>query len=251
MTSLPGRSSPRVPAPTVAEPVPPGPGTPVVAPDSIGPTGFGAAIIVAGRRLIAARDELGELDARAGDGDLGVTLATGYTKVIERIEASPVEAIGSLLVLIGRELARSAPSTMGTLLATSYLRAGATLGEAATIDSPGFAAMLEAMAANVAERGRVVLGQRTALDAMRPAADVAATAAGQGRTLVQASFAAAEAARLGSERTAGMEAQVGRAGWIADRARGTPDAGAVAWAIFLAGLADGLASLLGADPERA
>jgi len=234
----------------VAEPNSPGSRAPAAAPDSIGPTEFGAAIIVAGCRLIAARDELCELDARAGDGDLGVTLATGYTKVIERIEASPAEGIGPLLILIGRELARSAPSTMGTLLATSYLRAGATLAGAATIDSSGFAVMLEAMAANVAERGRVTVGQRTALDAMRSAADAAATATGQGRGLVETSSAAAEAARLGSERTAGMEAQVGRAGWIADRARGAPDAGAVAWAIFLAGLADGLAGVLEPDPGR-
>ena len=244
-------AEPSSPGPGTPGPGAPGPGTPAAAaPNSIGPAGLGAAIVIAGRRLIAARDELCELDARAGDGDLGVTLATGYAKVIERIEASPAEGIGPLLILIGRELARSAPSTMGTLLATSYLRAGATLPGAATIDSSGFAAMLDAMAANVAERGRVVVGQRTALDAMRPAADAAATAAGQGRGLIETSSTAAEAARLGSERTSEMEAQVGRAGWIADRARGVPDAGAVAWAIFLAGLADGLASVLEAGPER-
>jgi hypothetical protein len=36
-----------------------------------------------------------------------------------------------------------------------------------------------------------------------------------------------------------MEPRHGRAAWIPERARGTPDAGAVAWAIFVGGLAEG------------
>jgi hypothetical protein len=75
---------------------------------------------------------------------------------------------------------------------------------------------------------------------MRPAADAAADAARDGADLAQTASAAAGAAALDADQTAEMEPQVGRAGWIGERARGAPDAGAVAWAIFLSGLAEGL-----------
>jgi dihydroxyacetone kinase len=85
----------------------------------------------------------------------------------------------------------------------------------------------------VAERGRASAGERTVLDAMRPAADAASAAAGEGATALETLQRASGAARAGANATAEMEPRHGRAGWIPERARGRPDAGAVAWALFL------------------
>ncbi len=76
------------------------------------------------------------------------------------------------------------------------------------------------------------------LDAMAPAVEALRGAARDGKSLEQAVDAAASAAREGVERTRGMRAQVGRAGWLADRSEGSPDAGAVLVAIVIEAVRD-------------
>ena len=194
---------------------------------------------VAGQRVCAAQDELCALDAAAGDGDLGATLAMGFTHLNRWLETFDGDDVGALLFAYGAELARTAPSTIGTLLATAYMRAGKQVSGLTELQGPDVAALLEAAANGVAERGRADVGQRTILDAMFPSSSAAADAVEQGRDAQDAMRAAAIAARAGADATAQMEPQHGRAGWIKDRARGLEDAGAVAWAIYLGGLADG------------
>ena len=88
------------------------------------------------------------------------------------------------------------------------------------------AAYLDAAAASVAQRGQVALGDRTMLDALRPAADAIGRAADAGLDAAVAVREAAAAADAGAVATASMVAKVGRAGWLADRAAGHEDAGA-------------------------
>jgi dihydroxyacetone kinase len=205
---------------------------------------FKEGMAVAGRRVCAARDELCALDAAAGDGDLGATLETGFTHLDLWLRDSHEEDIGALLFGYGAQLARTAPSTIGTLLATAYMRAGKQVTGLVELDGAHIALLLEAAANGVAERGRAEAGQRTILDAMFPSSTAAAEAADRGGDALETLRAAATGARAGADATAEMEPQRGRAGWIKDRARGFEDAGAVAWAIYLDGLADGCADNL-------
>ena len=198
------------------------------------------ALIVSADRMIASREDLCALDAVAGDGDLGATLATGFTHVREMLEGFEQDDVGAMLKQIGIELGRKAPSTIGALLATAFMRAGRDLDGVSGLDAPQVVVLLTSVAAGVAERGHVTTGMRTILDAMESGAAAAADASDRGANATLALREAAAGARAGAEATADMEPQVGRAGWIKDRARGTADAGAVAWATFLDGLVDGL-----------
>lgn len=192
-------------------------------------------LVRAGDLVCGARDELCALDAAAGDGDLGATLATGFAHGREALEqAGEDEDAGALLRRLGLELARKAPSTIGALLASAFLCAGKELDGRSELGADEIAALLQAAAAGVSERGGATPGQRTIVDAMVAAADAAdaARGGGIGATLQ----AGAAGARAGAEATAAMEPQHGRAGWIADRARGSQDAGAAAWAVFVGGL---------------
>jgi len=201
---------------------------------------FEQALLLAGDRVIAAKDELCALDAAAGDGDLGATLASGFAHVRESLTADPPpHDIGAALGRVGSELGRKAPSTIGALLATAFIRSAASVAGRAELQAADIASILRAAASGVAERGRATANQRTILDAMLGAAAAAEDAAARGEQATAALAAAAAAARAGADATAGMEPAVGRALWIKDRARGTPDGGAVAWAILLEGLADG------------
>ncbi len=200
---------------------------------------FRQGLLAAGQRMADERDALCALDAAAGDGDLGATLAMGFTHVREALDASEATDAGRLLTETGQQLARKAPSTIGALLATAFMRAGAALSGVDSLGSPDIQRMLQAAFDGVAERGGAALGQRTILDAMSAAAQSATAAESAGRGPLDALRAAADGARAGADATANMEPVFGRAAWIADRARGTKDAGAVAWAIYMDALAQG------------
>jgi len=194
-------------------------------------------VLSAAERMCLARDDLCALDALAGDGDIGTTLATGFTYVQEVLSKHEGDDVGAMLIQVGIGFGRKAPSTIGALLATAFLRAGRELTGVSSLDAFHIAAILEAAAAGVSERGEVTTGMRTILDAMDAGAVAAADAAAHGLGPSIALRNAADGACAGAEATALMEPMVGRAGWIKDRARGTKDAGAVAWAVFLDALA--------------
>jgi dihydroxyacetone kinase-like protein len=193
----------------------------------------------AGERVCAARDELCALDAAAGDGDLGATLATGFEHVRAALDELDEADVGAMLTRVGVELGRKAPSTIGTLMATAFLRAGKRLAGVSYLQTHDVAAMLDAACSGVAERGGAAVGERTILDAMSATAAEAAKASASGADPENALAAAAIGAEAGAAATSQMEPRHGRAGWIPDRARGTKDAGAVAWAVYLTGLAEG------------
>jgi dihydroxyacetone kinase len=176
--------------------------------------------------LIEARDRLNELDGAAGDGDLGLTAGRAAEALVEigptLAGLEPTAAART----IGMALARRAPSTGGTLIAFACLAAGKVDADALTPGLPTLAALLEAGRDELATRGKVAPGDRTMLDALGPAVDAVRSAADSGATFETALAQAATAADIGASATTGMAATTGRAGWLADRARGHEDAGA-------------------------
>jgi dihydroxyacetone kinase-like protein len=133
-------------------------------------------------------------------------------------------------MLIGREIAKNAPSTFGTLFATGFIRASAAVvdGDALTNTQLGVEAAYEGIAA----RGKAALGERTLLDALHPASEALKSAS----ELQSGLNAAASAARAGATATALMAPKHGRAGWIGERAQGNEDAGATVIAVVFEAL---------------
>lgn len=170
-----------------------------------------------------------ELDSVAGDGDLGITAGN----IAKGLRAGAAGATGDLkadLMLIGREIAKNAPSTFGTLFATGFIRASA-----AVIDGDGLTNTqlgVEAAYEGIATRGKATLGERTLLDALYPASEALKSAS----ELQSGLNAAATAARAGATATALMAPKHGRAGWIGERAQGNEDAGATVIAVVFEAL---------------
>jgi dihydroxyacetone kinase len=166
-----------------------------------------------------------ELDSVAGDGDLGIT-AGNIAKGLRAGAASATGDLKSDLMLIGREIAKNAPSTFGTLFATGFIRASA----AVTAEGDAFSNAKIALAAayeGIATRGKASLGERTLLDALHPALESLKNS----NDLTSGLNAAAVAAREGVTATASMAPKHGRAGWIGERAQGNEDAGATVVAV--------------------
>lgn len=180
---------------------------------------FAESIEIVAAALESNSKKFEELDSVAGDGDLGITAGN----IARGLRVGASRATGDLkadLMLIGREIAKNAPSTFGTLFATGFIRASA-----AATDTDAFVnVQLGVVAAfeGIAARGKAVLGERTLLDALHPAAEALKNAI----DLESGLHAAATAARAGASATALMAPKHGRAGWIGERARGHEDAGA-------------------------
>ncbi|MFD0744741.1 DAK2 domain-containing protein [Phytohabitans flavus] len=195
-----------------------------------------AGLLNACARVLDARAELTALDAAAGDGDLGESLAIGFAAVEKELAGDEAGDAGALLLRAGGALSRAAPSTFGTLLGMAWRDAGRALAGRTELAAADVVGALDVMAAGVARRGGVHAGQRTVLDGLLASRDRAGAA---GDDPIAALRAAADGARAGAEATASMRPQVGRAGWIGERAQGRPDAGASAWAVIAGAIAAG------------
>jgi phosphoenolpyruvate---glycerone phosphotransferase subunit DhaL len=205
------------------------------------------AMLAAGDHVAASREELSALDAAAGDGDLGVTLATGFGQVRLVLEQADGSDVGVLLSQTGRTLMRKAPSTFGSLLGLAFVRAGSAFAGTAQLSADDVVRLLGVLTQAVSERGGAVPGQRTVVDALDGAAAAATGTAKAGSGAAEVLASAAQGAADAADRTAEMEPAVGRAAWLADRARGSRDAGAVAWATYLGALAASVAAARATD----
>lgn len=187
-----------------------------------------------------ARDELCRLDAAAGDGDHGVTMALAARAVRQQLAASP-DASGAELVSKVALAMGSVGGAIGPIYASGLLAVAGTMrsrppaGEVLDVDL--VLACAEAAEAAASRLGRAAPGDKTILDSLHPAVvslqDAKASGAGVGDAL----DAAAAAARDGAASTAGMTATVGRASRLGERSRGLADPGATSFAIILGTLA--------------
>lgn len=193
--------------------------------------------------LPAHREELNRLDGVAGDGDLGLTVTTASNALLDLAPTLCFLPEAAALRKAGMELARKAPSTGGTLVAFALMGAAKAEAPADAVPVARAAMYLDAAASTLAARGQVEVGDRTMLDALRPAADALGTAADRGEDARTAAAAAAAAADEGARATATMAAKVGRAGWLANRAAGHEDAGARLVAMAVRAAADHVAGV--------
>jgi dihydroxyacetone kinase len=192
---------------------------------------FKQAVLVIADAFEAAESRLTELDSAAGDGDLGISLARGAAAVRALPESawtSPTRA----LTAMGDALRRSVGGSSGPFYATALLRAARHLADTPP-DATAWAGAFQAAVEAVAELGGARPGDRTMLDALRPAADTFAEALRAGQSPANAWESCVLAAERGVEATARMKPRLGRASYLGDRVLGVPDAGAAAVVVWL------------------
>ncbi|GGC75321.1 dihydroxyacetone kinase family protein [Chelatococcus reniformis] len=200
------------------------------------PPAWQTALAAVSRALREAEPELAALDGKAGDGDLGASMVRG-ADAIDALPASAWANPSTLLAALGHALRRAIAGSSGPFYATAVLRGARQL---AGIDAPTAAELAQAFdagVASIAELGGAVVGDRTMLDALRPAADAFGAAAAAGQPLAQAWQQALDAAEAGAAATASMRPRLGRAAYLGERAMGAPDGGAVAVTRWMAALA--------------
>jgi phosphoenolpyruvate---glycerone phosphotransferase subunit DhaL len=171
-----------------------------------------------------------ELDAVAGDGDFGYSLARGFEVVLSDWNDLNHADAGSLLKATAIVLTKRIGGTSGPIWGTAFLRAGAALANTPELTGDDVISALRASVDGIKQRGSAELGDKTLLDALVPAIDAleAGLPSGAGPALAQAAVVARESANA----TEGMLAQRGRAAYTGERSRASVDAGAVSVAVM-------------------
>jgi dihydroxyacetone kinase len=151
--------------------------------------------------LISAESDLNALDAKSGDGDTGSTLAGAARALIGALDRLPLADHTQLFRAIGQELTQTMGGSSGVLLAIFFTAAG----DAAS-SGLGMVAALKEGLARMQRIGGAEPGDRTMIDALKPALDALGS---------EGLAAAARAARAGAAHTATItKAKAGRASYI-------------------------------------
>ena len=192
-----------------------------------------SAVLAVASALEAAEPLLTDLDSKAGDGDLGLSMTRGAEAIRALGEGAWVDP-PTALARIGDALRRAIGGSSGPFYAAALLRAARTLPTTPTAGdwARSFRAGVEALA----ELGGAKPGDCTMLDALLPAADAFEGSLERGEGAAVALQAAAAAAESGAAATAAMRPRLGRASYLGDRAIGIQDGGAMAVAIWMRAL---------------
>lgn len=181
----------------------------------------------------AQREALIALDGKVGDSDLGITMNKGFIAAFESVRGNSTDPIGKTLQLAGMAVAKAAPSTMGTLVATGLMRGGKALEGAEAWGTAEMSAFWAAFFKGVAERGKAQLGDKTLLDVLSPIALSLESSNIQRAGLADALADASQAARDGLEATKNMMAQHGKAACFQEKTVGLQDAGATVGVLMI------------------
>jgi dihydroxyacetone kinase-like protein len=200
--------------------------------------GCSAADVASAVRAMAAvvtahRDELVDLDRAIGDGDHGENLKRGFGFVVSALDESEMDSPAAVLKLVAKTLISKVGGASGPLYGTAFLRAATGLEE---VDGYSVAAALRAALDGVVARGKAEVGDKTMVDALRPA--VEAAEAVRDKSVAEVLAAAAAAAETGAESTIPLVARKGRASYLGERSAGHLDPGARSTSLLLRSLAD-------------
>ena len=198
---------------------------------------FASRLLNACASVMAAEQELTEIDSKFGDADHGLTMtkiAKAISDAVDQsdcgIQAMLDDAATAVMSLNGG----SAVPLWNTWL--DGMQEAAPEGE--EIDVPGLQAVFAQALEELNDMSGAKVGDKTMMDALIPASEAVASYSGADEAgLFAAAAAAAQAAAAGAENSKNFVSKFGRAKSYGAQTIGTPDAGAMSMAYFFRGLA--------------
>ena len=178
-----------------------------------------------------------DLDGVCGDGDFGISLAAGFSRVMEQWNALDRSTPGALLKGVSMAIASKVGGVSGAIWGTAFLRASIVAGTKTDLTAEDIVAMLTAAAEGMKKRGQSDLGDKTLLDAFVPASEEFARVIREGGAAAAAVKAASVVAREKTEEIKPWVAKRGRASYTGERSCNTYDAGSIAVAMMAEQLA--------------
>ncbi|WP_025159190.1 dihydroxyacetone kinase family protein [Leifsonia aquatica] len=211
-----------------------------------------AATMAAIARVIDANaDDLGRIDAIAGDGDHGIGMRRGSIAASEAATRAVAEGAGagSTLTAAAHAWSDRAGGTSGILWGAILESIGVAVTDHGIPDTRTVARGVRNACERVMRQGGARPGDKTMVDALVPFTEELNARVEAGDELAQAWRLAAERATLAAAATAELTPRKGRARTHGQRAVGTPDAGAHSFALIVSAVGGTLAEHLPICPE--
>ncbi|MGZ0018562.1 dihydroxyacetone kinase family protein [Nitrosomonas sp. wSCUT-2] len=187
------------------------------------------------RVIETQQDELGRLDAIAGDGDHGIGMHRGLTAAVEAAKAgiAAQAGAGTVLMAAGDAWSDRAGGTSGMLWGVILRNLGSSVGDEAKPDIATIATGISVALQVVIAAGKAQLNDKTLVDVLYPFSFALTKSATQGLSIAEAWTAAAEVAKQSAEATKRLTPKIGRARPHAEKSVGIPDPGAVSMALII------------------
>ncbi|MFD3257861.1 dihydroxyacetone kinase subunit DhaK [Paenibacillus lentus] len=190
-----------------------------------------------------------ELDAHAGDGDFGMSVAKGFKQL--KAEWSDIldhstSDIGSFLDACSLVIMEHCGGASGPIWGSAFRAASKYANNKQSLSVDEVADMMQSAVKGIQDTGErsfgrgAVVGDKTLIDALVPYAESWKQSARSGDDIKTAAIKAAEAAVDGAKQTEAIAARMGRAGTVGDRSIGYPDAGAYALGVIFTKLSKAL-----------
>lgn len=182
-----------------------------------------------------------ELDAHAGDGDFGMSVAKGFKQLKAEwkdISSHSTTDIGNFLDACSLIIMEHCGGASGPIWGSAFRAASKYAQDKQVLSIAEVAGMMTAVVKGIQDTGErsfgrgAVVGDKTLIDALAPYAASLEESARQGEDIKTASTKAAEAAVHGAKQTEAIVARMGRAGTVGERSIGYPDAGAHALGVI-------------------
>jgi dihydroxyacetone kinase len=207
----------------------------------------GEVVAVVRRTLDEHVDELGRLDAIAGDGDHGIGMQRGSRAADDAARAAIAAGAGAGTVLerAGDAWSDRAGGTSGALWGVALRALGSAVGDDDAPDAASVAAGVAAAADGIRSYGKAEVGDKTMVDVLVPFSATLTREADAGASLTHAWTTAADDAVAAAAATADLLPRMGRARPHAEKSLGTPDPGAHSLALIVRAVADALVERAG------
>lgn len=182
-------------------------------------------------------ETLTKLDAATGDGDHGVTMVRIVDKAEAALDAKGFADFPALLKAMGMGAMSAGGGSAGPLMGQFFLGLIQGLPEnSEAMDAAAVAKFFQAGYVGMFKFSKANVGDRTMMDALKPAVDALLASGETGEEIETALQKAAAAATEGAKATEQMLAKFGRARNLGDRVLGSADPGATSWSFIFQGL---------------
>lgn len=173
------------------------------------------------------RDELSQLDSDIGDGDHGINMSIGFRAVEKQLDDiyEATDDISSFNKKMGMIILGKVGGAAGPLYGSLFMKAGDDVKGKQSITFEEYVNFIENGIKAIEFRGKAVVGDKTMIDALRPAIDLMKEELGSEKSEVEIFEDFVEELKKGSDRTIPLIAKKGRAMRLGERAIGFRDPG--------------------------
>lgn len=176
---------------------------------------------------------LTDLDRQIGDADHGANMQRGFKAVLNKLPAAEEKELSAVLKTVGMTLLSTVGGAGGPLYSTLFMKAGNVFAGKEEFGLQDWIQALEAGYTGIVTLGKAQPGDKTMLDALRPAIDALIEAEKAGDSFPVALEKSSQAAHAGMLATIPLVARKGRASYLGQRSADHQDPGATSTTLLL------------------